>query len=299
MKFDSSMIAVLLALMAPPLAVLLAVAWERSQRKQIEKPPQSEKLLRPPGYSLSIRHDRTFDLVMDCILTASALSAISSAGVIALAGFLGAHAPVLYVVLCLLAVAPFVAGSIWAALRAFHLFREGQNIRLGLRGEQAVAEALGEAADSGFRAFHDLPAADNWNIDHVAIGKRGVFLIESKARRKRGGRNGQAAHEVIFDGETLQFPFGKDAKPIEQAKRNAAWLSDYLRNETGEPVEVFPLVVLHGWYVKTSAKGNFRVNVINANYLPGYLSRKGEKIEPAQVRRIITALDKKCRDVEF
>jgi hypothetical protein len=58
-----------------------------------------------------------------------------------------------------------------------------------------------------------------------------------------GGRSGQAAHEVIFDGEALQSPFGRDANPPKQAKRNAAWLSDFLRNVTGEPVEVFPLVV--------------------------------------------------------
>ena len=96
-----------------------------------------------------------------------------------------------------------------------------------------------------------------------------------------------------------RFPRSRETKPIEQAKRNAAWLADYLRNETGDPVEVFPLIVLPGWYVKTAAKGNFRVNVINANYLPEFLARQAEKLEPAQVRRIITALDKKCRDVEF
>ena len=108
-----------------------------------------------------------------------------------------------------------------------------------------------------------------------------------------------AAHEVLYDGEALQFPFFREIEPIEQAKRNAAWLSNFLRNKTGEPVEVFPLVVLPGWFVKRSEKANFRVNVINANYLPGFLARQGEKLEPAQVRRIITALDEKCRDVEF
>jgi hypothetical protein len=38
---------------------------------------------------------------------------------------------------------------------------------------------------------------------------------------------------------------------------------------------------------------------MSANYLPEFLQRQGEKIEPAQVRRIITALDEKCRDLEF
>jgi hypothetical protein len=203
------------------------------------------------------------------------------------------------VTICFFLVTPFVTGSVLAALRAFHLFKEAQNIRLGLRGEQAVAEALNEAADSGFRAFHDLPAADNWNIDHVAVGTRGVFLIESKARRRRGSRNGQAAHEVIYNGEALQFPTCRDAKPIEQAKRNAKWLSNYLTKKTGESVQVAPLVVLPGWFVKISEKGNFPVWVMNATFLPGYLQRQGEKIEPAQVRRIISAIDEKCRDVEF
>jgi hypothetical protein len=36
-----------------------------------------------------------------------------------------------------------------------------------------------------------------------------------------------------------------------------------------------------------------------AKFLPGFLERQAEKIEPAQVRRIKNALDKKCRDVEF
>jgi hypothetical protein len=205
----------------------------------------------------------------------------------------------LWLVICILVLAAFAAASALVALKAFRGFKEAHNIRLGLHGEQAVAEALSEAADSGFRSFHDLPAEENWNIDHVAVGTRGVFLIETKARRRRASRNGQPEHEVIFDGESLQFPFGKDAKPIEQAKRNAKWLSNYLGKKTGEPVRVEPLVVLPGWFVRIAEKGNFPVKVMNANYLVRFLQGQDEKIEAAQVRRIVTALDEKCRDVEF
>lgn len=126
-----------------------------------------------------------------------------------------------------------------------------------------------------------------------------MFLIETKARRKRGATKDQAAHEVIYDGEALQFPHSRDAEAIEQAKRNAAWLSNYLRDATGEPVEVFPLVVLPGWFVKKSERGNFRVEVMAAKFLPGFLARQPEKMDLAKARRIIFALDKKCRDVEF
>jgi hypothetical protein len=160
-----------------------------------------------------------------------------------------------------------------------------------------VAEALGEA--SNFRAFHDMPGTGDWNIDHVAVGTCGVFLIETKARRRRGSREGQQAHVVIYDGKALEFPFGRDTKSIDQARRNANWLSNYLTKKTGEPVEVFPLVVLPGWFVNISEKGNFPVWAMNTTALPGHLGRQSEKIDPAQVRRIIAAIDEKCRDVEF
>jgi hypothetical protein len=64
-------------------------------------------------------------------------------------------------------------------------------------------------------------------------------------------------------------------------------------------VEVFPLVVLPGWFVKITEKGNFRVIVINPKNLRGYFQYQADKIAPDQVRQIITALDEKCRDVEF
>lgn len=297
MKFDSSMISVFLAALAPVLVLFLAIALDRRQRKHTEKPPQSEKLLRPPGYSLSICLEKTFDSILDNLFAACLFSTFSAVGFYALAVLLGSKAPMIWLVGGVLFAAPFLVGCLFFTLRAFKRFKEAQDVRLGLRGEQAVAEALNEA--SGFRVFHDMPGGDDWNIDHVAVGTRGVFLIETKARRRRGGRNGQAAHEVIYNGEVLQFPTYRDAKPIEQAKRNAKWLANYLTKKTGELVQVAPLVVLPGWFVKISERGNFAVWVMNATYLPKHLLGQREKIEAAQVRRIISALDDKCRDVEF
>jgi hypothetical protein len=72
-----------------------------------------------------------------------------------------------------------------------------------------------------------------------------------------------------------------------------------LTKKTGEPVQFAPLVVLPGWFEKISEKGNFAVWVMNATFLPGHLQRQTEKIETAQVRRFISAIDDKCRDVEF
>jgi hypothetical protein len=44
MKFDLSMVTVLLAALAPAVVLFLASVWDRCQRKRTEKPPQTQKL---------------------------------------------------------------------------------------------------------------------------------------------------------------------------------------------------------------------------------------------------------------
>ena len=63
MNFDSSVIPVALVLFAPPLIFLLVILWGQRQRRLVEKPPQGEKLLRPPGYSLSMQFDEIVEAV--------------------------------------------------------------------------------------------------------------------------------------------------------------------------------------------------------------------------------------------
>ena len=298
MKFDLTTVSVWLAAFAPMGVLILAMVIDRRRRKHIERPPQTEKLLRPPGHSLSIRLEEIQDVVLLGIFLAFIPCAIAGASVIATVQLLAAHAPVLWLASALALLVVSSASGVWVTLRAFRHFREAQNIRLGLRGEQAVAEVLHEVADSGFRAFHDLPGDGDWNIDHVAVGTRGVFLIETKARRRRPSRNGQPEHVVIYDGKILQFPAGYDANAVPQAERNARWLSNHLTKKTGENVSIQALIVLPGWFVE-QGKGNFNVKAMNAAYLAGFLRRQDENLDPAQVRRLITALDEKCRTLDF
>ena len=299
MKFDLVMVSVWLAAFVPMGVLLLAMVIDRRRRKHIEKPPQTEKLLRPPGYSLSIRLDETLDKTQNAMLSACALCSFAGGSIIATIQLLAAHAPVQWLASAVAVLVVSSLAGVWVTIRAFRHFRDAQNIRLGLRGEQAVAEVLHEVADSGFRAFHDLPGDGDWNIDHVAVGTRGVFLIETKARRRhRPSRNGQPEHVVIYDGKTLQFPAGYDADAVPQAERNARWLSNHLTKKTGENVSIQALIVLPGWFVE-QGKGNFNVKAMNAAYLAGFLRRQDENLDAAQVRRLITALDEKCRTLDF
>jgi hypothetical protein len=238
------------------------------------------------------------DKILDAMLSACVLCFCAGASIILTVQLLAAHVSLSWLAPAVALLVGFSATGIWATLRAFRHVQTARDYRLGLRGEQAVAEALNEVADCGFRAFHDLQTEKLGNIDHVVVGTRGVFLIETKARRRRKSRNGQPEHVVVYDGKTLQFPSGYDAEAVPQAERNARWLSGYLTKKTGEIVAVQPLVVLPGWFVELG-KGNFNVKAMNAAFLAGFLRREDEKLEAAQVRRIIASLDEKCRDVEF
>ncbi len=56
-----------------------------------------------------------------------------------------------------------------------------RNLRLGYRGEHAVAEALAALPERGYRIFHDFPEKTPGNIDHIVIGPGGVFAVDPYA----------------------------------------------------------------------------------------------------------------------
>ncbi len=115
----------------------------------------------------------------------------------------------------------FIGLGTWLLIRLVRLRNETRQLRLGLRGEQAVGEILAEVADEGYRTFHDLPGDGDWNVDHVCVGTRGVFVLETKTRSKPLSRAGKPQYKVVQNGDRLSFPNWEDRKTIPQAVRNA------------------------------------------------------------------------------
>jgi hypothetical protein len=285
-----------LAGLVPVAVFVIFSCWDRQQEKKRTQSPQREKLLRPPGRSLSIKLDELVDKAMTELLLACGLCCLAAAGIevaVKISGFW-------FIAFGLMGLVFGVGGAYLTVLVARDV-RRCQNVRLGLRGEQAVAEALQEVADCGYRAFHDFPGGENWNIDHVVVGPPGVFLIETKARSRMRPRRGQEqpAHYVHVFEDRLQFPSGQDRTAIPQVERNAKWLADHLTKKTGENVEIEALVVLPGWFCDVKQPPPKGTSVMNATYLKGHLRRQPPRLPDAQMRRIIAALDEKCRDVEF
>ena len=168
--------------------------------------------------------------------------------------------------------------------------------RMGYDGEIAVGQELNQLMRDGYYVYHDFPAK-NFNIDHIVVGTSGVFAVETKARSKMPSDNSNIDYKVNYDGNSLHFPKGRDTKSIQQAKRQAAWLSKWLNNAVGEAVAVRPVLALPGWYVNRDAFGD--VLVLNDKECRSIAKVKnGSYLSDQMISRIVHQLEQKCRDVE-
>ena len=173
--------------------------------------------------------------------------------------------------------------------------KELRAFELGLDGEIATAQLLDPLKRHGFHVYHDLQAK-GFNIDHVLIGPNGVFAVETKARSKPDRGNNVADSKVVFDGQHLVFPNHQESKSIEQAKRQAQWLSKWLSSAVGEIVPVSPLLVIPGWWVELKAKP-VGINITNGTNLE-FIARmnSGALLTEKQIKQITHQLEQKCVD---
>ena len=266
-------------------AVLGIWVWARS--RSTRRSPGTDKLLRSPGHSVALQLEE----IQDCLSTWLVFLIFAPPFLFAVF----AHQPFPAWVLLLLG-----GGYGFALYSFFKLITKSSNYRLGLMGERAVGEELNQLMLDGFRVFHDFPADEKWNIDHVLVGSQGVYVVETKARRKQQGPAGQQDHVVIYNGQTLKFPHCEDRHGLEQAVRNARWLSNYLGSATGEPVSVRPILTFPGWYVELETKDT-AVRVLNPKQIRKVISKNDppNQLSPEKMQRIIHQLEQKCRDVEW
>ena len=126
-----------------------------------------------------------------------------------------------------------------------------KSLKLGRDGERAVGQYLESLREKGHRVFHDL-LGDNFNIDHVIISIKGIFLIETKTYSKPA--KGEA--KINFDGNILSIHgIGNQSKPIIQVISSSKWLNRVLKATTGKNFSVKPVVLFPGWYVTSTPKG--------------------------------------------
>ncbi len=167
-------------------------------------------------------------------------------------------------------------------------------LRLGYEGEVAVARELGEMMSKGYQVYHDFPG-DGFHIDHILIGPIGVMAVETKTFKgtARSGRKAEAV--VTYDGRMLHFPKYSDYQSIDQAKRQAAWLSQWLSHGVGQDICARAMVAVPGWSVKrTSSDGIPVVNPKQFETLFKHITPR--PLTESMIQRIVQQVERQCRE---
>jgi nuclease-like protein len=274
--------------------------WHRRQRKMRLPFGEELKLLRAPGETqLALVRKFDEDAVALMMLAAAAPATVGLLLLMSTAKLPQA----LQLAGIAVTLVTFIAVFIWAARWYSAKARESGNRYLGYFGERLVAECLEPLKAEGWRVFHDVPGASNgkaFNIDHVVVGPTGVFVVETKTRRKGGARPGFDDHKVYFDGRSLIWPWGEDNHGLEQAERNAGWLATMLQNELGDRVVVTPYLTLPGWWVDMKPSQQSRqCQVTNPKLLARLLPQSPVVFTGQQIAAIAGKLEARCRDVAY
>lgn len=179
----------------------------------------------------------------------------------------------------------------WGAYDFVKNFQRAQSAKDGLLAERVTGMQLNRLVAEGCVVMHDLPA-ENFNIDHVVIGPRGVYAVETKSfRRPKGGKD-KDVHRVKYDGKALRFPDFVHTEALAQAARQAQWLKRRLHESLGMDVPVFPALALPGWFIdRTDASRGAEVAVFTPmGRGAGFLARGQERLAPEQRKLIAQAL---------
>ena len=132
--------------------------------------------------------------------------------------------------------------------------------RLDYEAEVEVGSALDQLVTLGYHIFHGI-REDNFDIDHVVVGPKGVFAIETKGHPRPSKNAGTADATVTYNGHALFFPRYTDEDTVARAVRQAENLSEWLGSGSGEALSARAVVVIPGWFVKrTTSDGAPVVN---------------------------------------
>jgi hypothetical protein len=182
--------------------------------------------------------------------------------------------------------------SVVAALAvayAFFRMRRGywiaKQLKLGRSGERAVAQYLERFRAKDFFVFHDVPSGDA-NIDHLLIGTKGIYTIETKTLSKptRGDARIRVHDQsILADGHVI------DRNPIVQAKAQAGWVYNFF-TDCGFKKFVQPVVVFPGWYVEPCDMKSIGVWIIEPKALDSFIERRQETLTPDEVRAMASAV---------
>jgi hypothetical protein len=273
------------------LFVQIILFWRKRQGSTDRRSPLTRDLLRSPGQSLQ-------EQLEDSRLDTMAYLSVGTAGPLVGYGMYLAnrlYQPELSLVIVISCV--FTGAAIWGVClyKVWLLIKARSKLQLGYEAELAAGQELNLLAHDGYWVFHDFPA-EKFNIDHVVIGPSGVYAVETKGRPKRSSSGDNKGWEVEYDGRSLRFPEWTETAPLQQASNQAKWLKEWLSSAVGELLQVEPVLILPGWFVRRSTSEG--IAVLNPKNAGGYFKRTGKQpLSEKLIKQIVHQLDQRCRNV--
>lgn len=149
----------------------------------------------------------------------------------------------------------------------------------GAEGERKTGRVLEDRKLAGYRVLHDrrIPGS-RANIDHIAVGPGGVFVIETKSYK---GKLEIRGDEIFISGRNR-------TSVIEQTWREAVAVQAVLADQLAEfGFDVVPLLCLHGVefpWGKTAAQG---VAIVGPRGLKKALETTAIRLNTHQIEQLV------------
>jgi len=187
----------------------------------------------------------------------------------------------------------FYLYTLWSIVKYVPIMR---NYKLGRDGERSVSQYLYSIArqlskvDSNMHVYNDLvDEKKQFNIDHVVVSKKGIFIFETKTYRKTK----DITNKITSNGKEL-FKNGQKITtniPL-QVKGQVKWLQSELLQTTGKKYEIIPTIAFVGWFVDAEKIDN--IYVTQAKTINNILENKYRDVlyDDEELKRITSCIHK-------
>ncbi|MBG0826162.1 NERD domain-containing protein [Planomonospora sp. ID91781] len=198
-------------------------------------------------------------------------------------------------------VAAVVVGWVWgwlaglaaavlvALVDAVYRWRTHEAVRTwrkGAAGERKTARMLRPLRRRGYTVLHDRALPNSRaNVDHLVIGKNGIFVVDTKnwSKDKRITRRGRSIHIGGTWGD----------KAVRSVLFETRRVADVLGAAVGRPVEVTPVLAIHGPNVPLLRVMRVEgVPLLRASQVRHWIARGGARLSAEEVARLSAAAER-------
>lgn len=158
-----------------------------------------------------------------------------------------------------------------------------ENWQSGAWGERATAKVLRQLEQDGWIVLHDL-SARRGNVDHIAVGPAGVYLLDSK---RLGGSVSVDDNRVMvrrFDDPDLKYEHTGSRHLLSLARQSHQRVAATSRIKTW----VTPVMVIWADFPQRIAEA--RCVYVHGEELVGWLRSRPQTIAPSRVRQVAEAV---------